>query len=219
MKWTEVAVKFSSMVDDVNVFPRSKKRLRSSSKSSKEITKKRITFSAPSNPTPIISSEVTEEPRLTSPSLAAHLITSNTPLFDSKTVAQIHNTTIASSTCARTRRKDNLDELERPFVQDFGKNCITHNQTVNSDELLGSYHKIFLSSLRDAHTLKNCCINYRKSATYSRFLDQEFAACPFFTFQPITLIANYFVKRWKSNRKVCVRRERPYTPILSPYGH
>ena len=172
MKWTEVAVKFSSMVDDVNVFPRSKKRLRSSSKSLKEITKKRITFSAPSNPTPIMSSEVTEEPRLTSPSLAAHLIISNTPLFDSKTVAQIHNRTIASSTCARTRRKDNLDELERPFVQDFGKKCITHNQTVNSDELFGSYHKKFLSYLRDAHTLKNCWINYRKSATYSRFLDQ-----------------------------------------------
>ena len=172
MKWTEVAVKFSSIVDDVNVFPRSYKRLRSSSKFLKGITKKRITLSAPSNPTPIISSEVAEEPRLTSPSLAAHLIISNTPLFDSKTAAQVHNTTIASSTCARTRRKDNLDELERLFVQDFGKNYITRNQTVNSDKLLSSYHKKKSFSLRDAHTLKNCWINCRKSATYSRFLDK-----------------------------------------------
>ena len=160
------------MADDVNVFPRSKKRLRSSSKSLKEITKKRITWSAPSNPTPIISSEVVEEPRLTSPSLAAHLITSNSPLFDSKTVAHVHSTTIASSTCARTRRKDNLDELEHLFVQDFGKNSITHNQSVKSDKLLSSHHEKFPSSLRDANTLKNCWINYRKSAAYSRFLDK-----------------------------------------------
>ena len=154
------------MADDVNVFPRSTKRLQSSSKSLKEITKKRIILSAPSNPTPIISSEVAEEPRLTSPSLAAHLITSNTPLIDSKIVAQVHNTTIASSTCARTRRKDSLDELERLFVKDFGKNCITHNQTVNSGKLLSTHRKKFPASLRDAHALKNCWINYRKSAAY-----------------------------------------------------
>ena len=174
MKWAEVAVKFASMANDVTVFPRTNKRLQSSLKSLIEITKKRITLSATSNPTPIISaaSEVADEPLLTAPSLAAHLITSIMTPFDSYNVAQVHNTTIASSTCTRTRRNGNLDDLERRFVQDFGKNCIKHNTTVDRDELALSYHKQFPSYRRDAQTLKNCWINYRRTPAFSRFLNE-----------------------------------------------
>ena len=82
--------------------------------------------------TSIISSLIAEEPRLFSSSFAAQVLTSN---IYSNTVAHFYNTTIASSTCARTKRKDHLDELERLFVQDFGKNFMTHKQTVNSDKL------------------------------------------------------------------------------------
>ena len=175
MKWAEVAVKFASMADDVTVFPRTNKRLQSSLKSLKEITKKRITLSAPSNQTPIIStaSEVAEEPLLTAPSLAAHLITSTMPPFYSNNVSQVDNTTIVSSTGTRTKRNDNLDALERLFVQDFGKNCIKHNTTVESDKLALSYHRKFPSYRRDAQTLKNCWINYRRTPAYSRFINEE----------------------------------------------
>ena len=93
--------------------------------------------------TSIISSLIAEEPRLFSSSFAAQIITSNISLFDSYTVAHFYNTTIASSTCARTKRKDHLDELERLFVQDFAKNFMTHKQTVNSDKLSVSITKNF----------------------------------------------------------------------------
>ena len=172
IKWTEVAVNFASMIDDVNVFPRSNKRLQSSLKSLKEIAKKRITSSATSNPSPIISSEIDEEPRLSSSSFAAQVIPSSIALSDLNSVAQFHNTTIASSTCVRTKRKDNLDELERIFVQDFGKNNFTHNQTVSGDKLLRSYHKKFPTLTSDSQTLKSCWINYKKSASFLRFSDK-----------------------------------------------
>ncbi len=57
VNWDEVAVKFVEMADQVNVFCRSKKRLRSSSKNSKEKSKKRMSLSKPSDPCPIVVSE------------------------------------------------------------------------------------------------------------------------------------------------------------------
>ena len=61
IKWEDIEAKFTEMADNVNVFCRSKKRLRSSSKSFKEVAKKKILLSTPilelSTPlsTPILS--------------------------------------------------------------------------------------------------------------------------------------------------------------------
>jgi hypothetical protein len=64
IKWDKIAVKFSEMADD------GRKKLRSSSKSFKEVSKKRKKLSMPriesSTPPPIFTSEPTDEPLLTS---------------------------------------------------------------------------------------------------------------------------------------------------------
>ena len=172
IKWDQVKAKFDEMADNVNVFHGSKKWLNSSSKSLIEIAKKRLTLSDSGNPTPILSSEIAEEPRLSLSSFAARVITSTMPPVDSNNVAQVDNITIVSSTCTRTKRNDHLDILERTFVQDFGKDCIKHNTNVDSDKLAFSYHKQFPSYRRDAQTLKNCWINYRKTGAHKRILDK-----------------------------------------------
>jgi hypothetical protein len=72
IKWDEIAGKFSEMADDVTIFCRSRKKLRSSSKSFKEVSKKRMKLSTPgiesSTPPPIFTSEPTDEPLLSSSS-------------------------------------------------------------------------------------------------------------------------------------------------------
>lgn len=75
-----------------------------------------------------------------------------------------------TSISARTKRVDNLDELERLFVQDFGKKCLTLEKTVDSSKLLSAYLEQFPYLFRDASTLMNCRINFRKSASYKNFL-------------------------------------------------
>jgi hypothetical protein len=67
---------------------------------------------------------------------------------------------------------DNLDELERLFAQDFGKKYLTLKQTVDSNRLLHAYMKQFPTFFRDALTLKNYWINYRKSASFKNFLNK-----------------------------------------------
>ena len=67
---------------------------------------------------------------------------------------------------------DILDELERLFVQDFGKKCLTLKQTVDNNRLLHDKMKQFPTFFQDALTLKNCWGNHRKSASFKKFLDK-----------------------------------------------
>jgi hypothetical protein len=155
------------MADNVDVYCRSRKRLRSSSKSFKEVTKKRAEISTAriELSTPLmLTSEASDEPQQITSSFAVLEIPPITSHINLNTVAQVAPT----STC--TKRTDNLDELERLFVQDFGKKCLTFKQTVDSGKLLNGYLRHFPSFFRDALTLKNCWINYRKSASFKNFL-------------------------------------------------
>jgi hypothetical protein len=167
IKWEEIEEKFTQMADNVNVYCRSRKRLRSSSKSFKEVAKKRVEISAArielSTPL-ILTSEASDEPQQITSSFAVLEIPPITSHINLNTVAQV------APTSTRTKRTDNLDELERLFVQDFGKKCLTFKQTVDSGKLLDGYLRHFPSFFRDALTLKNCWINYRKSASFKNFL-------------------------------------------------
>lgn len=168
IKWEEIEGKFTQMADNVNFYCRSRKRLRSSSKSFKEVAKKRVEISTArielSTPPPILTSQASDEPQQITSSIAVLEIPPITSHININTVVQV----APSST--RTKRTDNLDELERLFVQDFGKKCLTFNQTVDSGKLLNGYLRQFPSFFRDALTLKNCWINYRKSASFKNFL-------------------------------------------------
>ena len=168
------------MADNVNVFCRSKKRLRSSSKSFKEVAKKKIVLSTPilelstplstpmlSTPTTVVNSNATSDPLLVCSSIVVEENSINTSHINLNTVVQV------ASTSARTKRIDNLDELERLFVQDFGKKCLTLKKTVDSSKLVSAYLKKFPPFFRDASTLKNCWINFRKSASYKNFLTNK----------------------------------------------
>lgn len=162
IKWEDIEAKFTEMADNVNVFCRSKKRLRSSSKSFKEVAKKRIVLSTPllelstplsppmlSTPTTVVNSNATNDPLILWPSIVVEGNSINTSHINLSTVVQV------ASTSSRTKRVDNLDELERLFVQDFGKKCLTLKKTVDSSKLLSAYLKQFPSFFRDASTLKN----------------------------------------------------------------
>lgn len=162
IKWEDIEAKFIEMADNVNVFCRSKKRLRSSSKSFKEVAKKRIVLSTPllelstplsppmlSTPTTVVNSNATNDPLILWPSIVVEGNSINTSHINLSTVVQV------ASTSSRTKRVDNLDELERLFVQDFGKKCLTLKKTVDSSKLLSAYLKQFPSFFRDASTLKN----------------------------------------------------------------
>ena len=168
IKWEEIEGKFTQMADNVNVYCRSRKRLSSSSKSFKEVAKKRVEISTArielSTPPPILILKASDEPQQTTSSIAVLEIPPITSHININTVAQV------APTSTRTKRTDNLDELERLFVQDFGKKCLTFNQTVDSGKLLNGYLRHFPSFFRDALTLKNCWINYRKSASFKNFL-------------------------------------------------
>ena len=132
VKWEDIEAKFTEMADNVNVFCRSKKRLRSSSESFKEVAKKKIVLSTPilelstplstpilSTPTTVVNSNATSDPLLVCSSIVVEENSINTSHINLNTVVQV------ASTSARTKRVDNLDELERLFVQDFGKKCLT----------------------------------------------------------------------------------------------
>ena len=83
IKWEEIEGKFTEMADNVNIYCRSKKTLRSSSKSFKEVAKKRMKISTARIELstllpPILTTEVTDEPHLTTSSFAVQVIPSDT---------------------------------------------------------------------------------------------------------------------------------------------
>ena len=164
IKWDEIPVKFSEMASDVTIFCRSRKRLRSSSKSFQEVSKIRMKLSTPP---PLFTSEPTDEPLLTPSSSVVRQNPSNTTHVNLSTVVEV------APTYARTKRMDNLDELERLFVQDFGKKCLTLKQTVDSNRLLHAYMKQFPTFFRDALTLKNYWINYVNLLRLKNFLTNK----------------------------------------------
>ena len=89
----------------------------------------------------------------------------------------MEDTAVSVSTTSQSiepkRRVGNLSDLEREFVKNYGKKCLTMGKNIDNNCMLKEYRTVFPDFSRDGDILKKCWNNWKKdSPAYKEFINK-----------------------------------------------
>ena len=85
------------------------------------------------------------------------------------TTTTTDTTTSRNNDIAFTTRNDNLEDVEREFVLNYGKECLKRRIDINQTALWQAYRKEFPQWQREGIKLKNCWTNWKDGRAYQEF--------------------------------------------------
>ena len=165
MDWSKVEKVFKEKADNICIFPRSKKRLRSTQKRSLSLDNNT------NNDVPNTSHDNSNNLR------DSHMNSINnvpSTTNDSANVV-LHDLSLSDVTHLNTERRrvrvGKLDASEREFVKNYGQERLLLKMNVDNDAMSEEYKSAFPGYTRDGDALKRTWINYKKdSLAYREFL-------------------------------------------------
>ena len=185
--WDKIENVFEDKADGCKVFKRDRKRLRSTSNKFKVQALKIPTTDQYSDAQELLPTEddmevmptldtVVEERTIkeTERANVEEEVIETTDLITQEVVENITvSVSITSQSMEPKRRLGNLDDLEREFVKNYGKKCLTMGKNIDNNCMLKEYRTVFPGASRDGDILKKCWNNWKKdSPAYKEFINK-----------------------------------------------